>query len=105
MVTEREPEVGDSTDVADLRREIDRLRALVGPSEQRYEELRAELQSAADTVKGAEAAAGVLRGRITELEVDLVRARQDQDQFQRIVTDRLRHVSRLVRRSVRSRLP
>ena len=58
--------------------EIERLRELVGPSEASYRELRAELDNARDAVKAAEAENGRLRGELTELRVDLHRARQDQ---------------------------
>lgn len=65
--------------------EIDRLRALVGPSEASYAELRAELSNARDAVKAAEAENGRLRGELTELRIDLHRARQDQYHVWRLV--------------------
>lgn len=91
-------------EVAALRAEVDRLRELVGPSEQSYVDLRHDLLAARDAAKGAEAAEGVQRGRVIELEVELARARQDQDHFQRVVFDQLRSGRRRVGRALRSRL-
>jgi predicted nucleic acid-binding Zn-ribbon protein len=90
--------------IDELRAEVERLRALVGPSEASYDDLRQDLLAARDAAKGAEAAAGVLRGQVAELHVALARARQDQEQFQRMVSDRLRSSAGRVGRSVRSRL-
>ncbi len=91
-------------DVAALRAEVDRLRQLVGPSEQSYADLRLDLLAASDAAKGAEAAEGVYRGRVNELEAALARARQDQDHFQRAVFNTLRNSRDRVGRAVRSRL-
>ena len=91
-------------DPAALRAEIDRLRDLVGPSEQSYIDLRRELLAARDAVQGAEAELGVHRGRIVELEVGLERAQQDQEHFQQIVYNTLRSGRRRVGRALRSRL-
>lgn len=88
----------------ELRAEVERLRALVGPSEQSYLDLQQDLLAARDVARGAEAAAGVLRGHIAELDVALARARQDQDHFQRMVLDQTRTVLGRVRRSLRLRL-
>jgi hypothetical protein len=87
-----------------LRAEVDRLRALVGPCEQSYRDLRHDLLAARDAVRGAEAAEGVQRGRAIELEVELARARQDQDHFQRVVVDQLRAGRRRISRALRSRV-
>lgn len=86
-----------------LRAEVERLRELVGPSEQTYQDLRRDLLAARDVAKGAEAAAGVLRGQIAELHVELARARQDQDHLQRIVGSRLRLGAGRFSRSLRAR--
>jgi hypothetical protein len=91
-------------DVAALRAEVERLRALVGPTEAGYLDLRQDLLAARDAARGAEAAAGVQRGRVAELEVALARARQDQEQFQRLVLNRVRATAGRLSRSVRSRL-
>ena len=91
-------------DLPALQAELERLRQLVGPSEQSYVDLRQDVLAARDVAKGAEAAEGVYRGRVTELEVALARARQDQDHFQRAVFDTLRNGRHRVGRAVRSRL-
>lgn len=91
-------------DPADLRAEIDRLRDLVGPSEQSYDDLRGEVLAARDAVRGAEAELGNARGELAELRVALVRAQQDQEQFQRILYDTLRAGRARVSRAIRSRL-
>ena len=86
-----------------LRAEVDRLRALVGPSERSYTQMYEDLLAARDVAKGAEAAAGELRGAVAEMRAELDRARQDQDQFQRLVFDRGRSMAGRFSRSVRSR--
>lgn len=63
--------------------EIEVLRALVGPSETDYLQLRADLEEASSAVMAAEMSAGKLRGELAELSVQLARARQDQDTMQR----------------------
>jgi multidrug resistance efflux pump len=78
--------------------ELDRLRALVGPSEASYEQLRAELAHARDAIRASEAQLGRLRGELTELRVDLARARQDQYQIRRIVLAPAIRVRDLLRR-------
>lgn len=98
------PDPRPDDDPAALRAEIDRLQALVGPSEQSYADLRQDLLAARDTAKGAEAEAGVLRGRVAELEVALARARQDQEHFQRAVFDTLRTTRNRVGRALRNRV-
>ena len=90
-------------DLSALRADVARLRGLVGPSELSYDDLRQDLLAARDVAKGAEAAAGVLRGQVAELEVALARARQDQDHFQRMVSVRLQSTVGRFSRSVRSR--
>ncbi len=98
--------VGDeqSRDIDELRNEISRLRALVGPSETSYEQMRTDLLAARDAAKGAEAAAGSLRGLNAELHVHLARARQDQDHFQRLVVGSARGFVARLTRSARLRL-
>lgn len=94
----RSDAVDDVTD--DVTAELERLRALVGPNEQSYDDLRAELARASDAVKEAEAEAGRLRGTITAMQLELHRARQDQFHLQRVA---LRPVSALVARLRRLR--
>jgi hypothetical protein len=95
------PELTD--DPAALRAEVDRLRSLVGPTEQSYDDLRLDLLAARDVAKGAEAEAGVLRGQLAELHVALARARQDQEYFQRMLPAGLRAGWSRVSRSLRAR--
>lgn len=97
-------EVATDDDVAALRAEVDRLRELVGPSEHDYIQQRQELLAARDAVRGAEAVAGNLRGRIVEMEAAVTRAQQDQAHFQQIVYDTLRSVRRRIGRALRARL-
>lgn len=94
--------MGDES-VDDVRAEVERLRELVGPSELSYDMLRQDLLAARDAARGAEARAGVLGGQVAELHVELARARQDQDQFQRMVSDRLRSTVGRLGRSLRTR--
>lgn len=90
-------------DVVALRAEIERLQELVGPSEQSYDDLRHDLLAARDAAMGAEAAAGVLRGQLAEMHVQLARARQDQEYFQRMLPIGLRSFTGRVSRSLRAR--
>lgn len=55
------------TELEQLRAEVDRLRALVGPNEQSYIQLKTEIWSARDAVMGAEAENGLLRGQIKSM--------------------------------------
>jgi chromosome segregation ATPase len=70
---------------ADQSAEIERLRALVGPTEASYEDLQVELANARNAVKAADAELGRLRGEITELRLDLHRAQQDQYHIRRLI--------------------
>jgi hypothetical protein len=91
-------------DPGDLQTEIDRLRTLVGPVEQDYAALRQDLLAARDVAQGAEASTGALRGQVAQLHVELARARQDQDHFQRLVTNRAQSTVGRITRSVRARI-
>lgn len=88
----------------DLLRELARLRALVGPCESSYTDLQQDVLAARDAARGAEASAGVLRGQIAVLEVELARARQDQEHFQRAILDQTRSLFQRLRRSVGARV-
>ena len=59
--------------------ELERLRALIGPSEASYEALLRDRFEAQRIAQEASAQAGALRGKIIELGVQVARARQDQD--------------------------
>ncbi|MEM9515801.1 MAG: hypothetical protein AAGA42_13195 [Actinomycetota bacterium] len=63
--------------------ELARLRALVGPSERAYGDAVADADRAIATAKAATLEAGAVRGELAEMRVELARARQDQDLFQR----------------------
>jgi hypothetical protein len=54
-------------EIEQLRAEVDRLRALVGPNEQSYIQLKTEIWSARDAVIGAEAENGLLRGQVKSM--------------------------------------
>lgn len=87
--------------------EMERLRALVGPSEVAYEALRADRDAAQLEAKQATAEAGALRGTIEEMSVQLSRARQDQDLLLRraAMTPARRAADRFVRRWTTSVVP
>ncbi len=63
----------------DVVDELERLRALVGPSETSYSALREDRDQAVQLAKEAMAETGELRGQIVDLSVQLSRARQDQE--------------------------
>ncbi len=63
--------------------ELQRLRALVGPSEVDYRQLVDDLAASSSATRAAELAEGQLRGELAEMSVQLARARQDQDTLQR----------------------
>ena len=65
--------------------ELDRLRALVGPTESSYDDLRAENAAARDEARQTETELGHLRAEITGLRADLHRAQQDQYHIRRLV--------------------
>lgn len=71
----------------DVPDEVDRLGALGGPSEPSDAEITAELTADVEhsqaVAREAVQEAGRLRGELAEMRVQLARARQDQDTFQR----------------------
>ena len=79
----------------DPRRELERLRSLVGPDERAYADLAADADRAVAAARQSEREAGKLRGTIAEMQVQLVRARQDQDRYQRLLDARRGIVERL----------
>jgi hypothetical protein len=93
------PDAADA-ELAGLRAEVERLRELVGPSEASYVKLKMDLLSARDAVIGAEAEAGLLRGRIRSLEAELTRAIKEQQWFKAEVLSRLRAYRLLPRRVI-----
>lgn len=70
-----ENDVGD--EIAALTAEVERLRALVGPSEEDYLKLRLDVLGARDAVITAEAEVGEQRARNQLLDTELARARRD----------------------------
>jgi hypothetical protein len=99
---------GVADEVATLRAEIDRLQALVGPSEESYQKLRLDLLGARDAAIAAEAELGRLRSREVELLVMISGYERDFDWFREQFVRRLlrfkqtrvtrRLISRLARR-------
>jgi len=95
-------------EIAALRSEVDRLQALVGPSEDAYQKLRLDLLGARDAAIAAEAELGRLRSRETELLVQISGYERDFDWFREQFVRRLlqlkqarvtrRLISRLARR-------
>lgn len=59
--------------------ELERFRALVGPSEIAYSDLLRDRDESQRIARDALAELGELRGQIEEMSVQLSRARQDQD--------------------------
>jgi hypothetical protein len=91
-------------DVEALIEENKRLRRLVGPLEQSYDDLRTELVGASEAVKIAEQANGELRGEIMELTVALGQARHNIGKVHRIVIQRSKHLFGGVIRRTQRRL-
>lgn len=90
-------EVADIDDVAALRAEVARLRALVGPSEESYEKLRLDVLGARDVAIAAEAELGRARARIAALETDVARYRRDFVLVRRYVVQRVARVLEVLR--------
>jgi hypothetical protein len=89
--------VADPVDVDALHAEIERLRAIVGPDEAGHHRLLADRDRAVAAAKASEHELGRARGTIAEMQVQLVRARQDQERYQRALTIRRSVVERLAR--------
>jgi hypothetical protein len=73
-------------DLAALRSEVDRLRALVGYPERAYRELREDVVAASEAAKAAELAAGELRGELAEVRTALARAERVDHQVRRVMS-------------------
>ncbi len=69
----------------------------VTPGDDELEALRDEVIRLHQAVRDAEIETGTLRGTIAEMQVQLVRARQDQEQYQRWLTARRAVLDRLSR--------
>jgi archaellum component FlaC len=66
-----------SDELSELRSEVSRLRALVGPSEKSYEDLTRDALTARDAARNAELETGRLRAQIVELENEVRRWQRD----------------------------
>ena len=77
---------------AALQSEIDRLRRLVGPTEESYEKLRLDVLGARDVALSAEAELGRLRGEVIRLTTHAARLERDHVWFREQV---LRRISEL----------
>lgn len=66
-----------SDELTELRSEVSRLRALVGPSEKSYEDLTRNALTARDAARTAELETGSLRAQIVELENEVRRWQRD----------------------------
>ena len=95
--------VSTDSELEELRAEVARLRALVGPSEPSYIKLKTDVWGARDAVIGAEAECGILRGRVRSLEAELTRAIKEQQWFKAEVINRLKGY-RVVHRKVVGRV-
>jgi hypothetical protein len=80
-----------------LRAEVIRLRALVGPDEATYQQLRVDLWAARDAAFGAEMAAGELRGQIKVLEGQVVRAQRNSKWLKARLKAPLRRIKGILR--------
>lgn len=87
--------------VEELQAEVDRLRKLVGPSEDDYVKLRLDVLAARDAAMGAEMELGAAKGHIRALEANVVRLRRDHRWLRRAVVRRLVMVRGLLRSSPR----
>jgi hypothetical protein len=79
-----------SPELDELRAEVERLRALVGPSEEAYVKLRLDLLGAKDVAVGAEAEVGRLRGQVMSLQAEVLRLERDFVWFRHSVLRRLK---------------
>ena len=66
-----------SDELTELRSEVSRLRALVGPLEKSYEDLTRNALTARDAARTAELETGSLRAQIVELENEVRRWQRD----------------------------
>jgi chromosome segregation ATPase len=81
---------GDPQDLNSLRNELQRLRALLGPSEQDYRQLRLDLLGAIDAARGAQAALGEAEGRAMMLEAEIARLQRSHRWLRREIMARIR---------------
>jgi len=97
---------GATQDLDTISNELQRLRALLGPSEQDYRQLRLDLLGAIDAARGAQAALGEAEGRVVMLEAEVARLQRSHRWLRREITARIRGVARRARRATsRPRVP
>jgi chromosome segregation ATPase len=84
-------------ELSELRDEVQRLRALLGPSEQEYAQLRLDLLGAVDAARGAEAALGESQGRCQALEAEIARLQRSHRWLRRELSARIRGALRKLR--------
>ena len=89
---------GQRDEIERLRAEVARLRALVGPDEAGYAQLRVDLLAARDEVIGAEHEVGVVRGYNQALESEVARLRRDFDWFRDKILGRAKRARSALRR-------
>ena len=77
MPTDLPTAIPPSDELSELRLEVSRLRALVGPSEKSYEDLTRDALTARDAARTAELETGRLRAQIVELEIEVRRWQRD----------------------------
>ena len=82
--TEDSAVLSPATELNNLRGEVQRLRGLVGPSEESYRKLRLDVLGARDAAIAAEAELGYVRGQVVSLETQLFQIRRDYYRIQRI---------------------
>lgn len=82
----------EGSELEQLRAEVERLRGLLGPSEESYVKLRMDLLGARDVAIGAAAEVGALKGRCLALEAQVARLTRDHIWFRDNVVRRLRAV-------------
>jgi hypothetical protein len=78
------------SDQESMHAELERLRAMVGPSEESYIELRLDVLAARDAVIGAEAEVGAQRAYVLALEAEVTRLQRDFEWLRVKVIDPLR---------------
>ena len=99
-------QLGSEAELHRLRAENDRLRALLGPSEEDYAKLRLDLLGAVDAARGAQAVLGEAEGRVKVLEAEVARLQRSHRWLRRELMARVRGLRRRIPRATsRPRVP
>jgi len=98
MPTDLPTAIPPSDELSELRVEVSRLRALVGPSEKSYEDLTRDALTARDAARTAELETGRLRAQIVELENEVRRWQRDFVWFRDRVVRRIPALGRVFAR-------